>query len=424
MNTILWIVRKDLWRFLADRNGALMTVLTPVFLGMLLGVLFSQSGGSSPLEMVIVNQSSGPRITAFVSALEADPAFKVRSAPLAEARAELKSGDTAIALVLPKGTDAALTLENLFGTGDKAKITLLADPSRSIESEMAAGLITRHLMETVSKSFGDPTELGKMFGTLKGGSYRLGPAWNAFFDQGEKLAAAVLSTGAETGETGESGGMQLPVELELQSVLAGGQNREYNPYAHNFAGMLCMFLMFWGQRSATQLFDERGEGALTRVRLTGASSTALLVGTGVSTAIVALVISAIIYLVAIGLFGVEVRGSWLGLGGVLLAESVFIGGFTLFLVGMARSRAQIENLGVFAILVMSFVGGATIPAFIFPEWIQQISAFVPAHWTTEGLAAMTWRGLPLSAALAPIALLTGLGVVLGAVGIRRFRWRS
>jgi hypothetical protein len=42
----------------------------------------------------------------------------------------------------------------------------------------------------------------------------------------------------------------------------------------------------------------------------------------------------------------------------------------------------------------------------------------------DGLDGMTWRGLGLSAALAPIAVLLLFTLLFGVVAVMRFRWRT
>jgi len=65
-----------------------------------------------------------------------------------------------------------------------------------------------------------------------------------------------------------------------------------------------------------------------------------------------------------------------------------------------------------------------VPSFVFPQWLQQASLLVPTHWAVEGLEAMTWRGLPFSAALAPTAAMLGFTAVFSAIALWRFDWEE
>jgi len=90
--------------------------------------------------------------------------------------------------------------------------------------------------------------------------------------------------------------------------------------------------------------------------------------------------------------------------------------------GLARTEQQLRSLGVLVNLVLSFLGGAWMPSFLMPGWMQSVSLFLPTHWVTEGLAAMTWRALPMEAGLYPASIVAAFGLVFGLIGLRTFRW--
>jgi ABC-2 type transport system permease protein len=74
--------------------------------------------------------------------------------------------------------------------------------------------------------------------------------------------------------------------------------------------------------------------------------------------------------------------------------------------------------------MMVMLGGAWVPAFIFPAWLQQVTLLVPVRWAVDGLDAMTWRGLSLRSALLPTLVLLGCAALFGAVAAARFRWEE
>jgi len=49
---------------------------------------------------------------------------------------------------------------------------------------------------------------------------------------------------------------------------------------------------------------------------------------------------------------------------------------------------------------------------------------MPTRWAIDGLEAMTWRGLGLSAAVAPVAVLLLFSLLFGALAVARFRWEA
>jgi ABC-2 type transport system permease protein len=70
------------------------------------------------------------------------------------------------------------------------------------------------------------------------------------------------------------------------------------------------------------------------------------------------------------------------------------------------------------------LGGSWVPTFIFPQWLQTMTVVVPTRWAMDGLDAMTWRGLALSAAVAPIAVLLFFSLLFGVLAVTRFRWEA
>jgi ABC-2 type transport system permease protein len=70
------------------------------------------------------------------------------------------------------------------------------------------------------------------------------------------------------------------------------------------------------------------------------------------------------------------------------------------------------------------IGGAWVPSFVFPSWLQRASLAAPTRWAIDGLDAVTWRGLGINAAVAPLLVLGGSAAVCLAVAIWRFRWED
>jgi ABC-2 type transport system permease protein len=49
---------------------------------------------------------------------------------------------------------------------------------------------------------------------------------------------------------------------------------------------------------------------------------------------------------------------------------------------------------------------------------------VPTYWAVEGLDAMSWRGLPLQAALAPMGAMLAFTAIFSALALWRFDWEE
>ena len=94
-------------------------------------------------------------------------------------------------------------------------------------------------------------------------------------------------------------------------------------------------------------------------------------------------------------FGVRIQGSVLGFLGISLACAVMASTFGLLVAALGNSPATARGVTTLAVLMMVMLGGAWVPTFVFPAWLQQFTLIVPVRWAVDGLDAMTWRGIGL-----------------------------
>jgi ABC-2 type transport system permease protein len=374
MSSLGWLVRKEFARFRSDRSGAVLTVVSPVALSVLLSVIVSATLTERAVGVLVVDEAQDARSRALVTRLAADPLLSVEVVGAQEARARVDRGEAAAALVLPPDTAQGLEVGALWRP--PLEVALWYDPAQTLSLRQVRGAV-----------------------------------------QGQWMRALLEDPTLRVGARGEP---SLP--LRLVEVPANAQG-EFNAYAHCFAGMLCMFLLLMGQDMACHTLGERHSGTLARVRLARVAGWEALGAVAVSTALIALLISALVYGVGMVAFGVRVEGSWVGFGAVLVGQAWFVGGVALALSALARTERQLVSVGTLSILLMSFVGGAWMPSFLMPGWAQATAKALPLHWAMEGLAAMTWRGLGAWEGLKWAARLGAFGCALGALGVWRFRWR-
>jgi ABC-2 type transport system permease protein len=143
-----------------------------------------------------------------------------------------------------------------------------------------------------------------------------------------------------------------------------------------------------------------------------------------ATTLISLFQFTLIYLAAALVFGVRIEGSWLGFIGVGIAFCLLNAAFGLMLATLGRSAATTRGFASMATLLLVMIGGAWVPAFVFPRWLQNASLYVPTRWAVDGLDGATWRGLPFNSAVLPIAVLVASAAACLAVAIWRFRWEE
>ena len=236
---------------------------------------------------------------------------------------------------------------------------------------------------------------------------------------GESLGGG--SAGAASGPSASTFSLPFttqPVESTART------DAPYNGYAHSFAGMGVQFILFMGIEVGVGVLLARRLGLWKRLRAAPLSRGLLLGSHIASGAITALVLLAIIYAAAIAIFHVRIDGSVAGFVGIAIAFALLTSSFGLLIAAIGKTPEATRGLAIFATLVMVMLGGAWVPSFVFPPWLQTASLIVPTRWAVDGLDAMTWRGLGFDAAIAPIVVLLAFSALFAAVAIWRFDWEE
>ncbi|MFS8081907.1 MAG: ABC transporter permease [Ginsengibacter sp.] len=435
---IMALVRNDLRIHFAERRGVLVNIAAAVFIAGFMGFLFGGSGkdqetGKIPVAIVIEDDSDVAR--AIGAALAADKMIEGKMTTVAEARELVRTGKAQAGLVLPKGFGESAA-SAFFRGRNKPQIELFYDPSQSIVQSVIEGLLAEYVMQEVSKAmFGGA--LGQKvvqdsLDDLRRSTAAETPARKELTDlleSVEKLNARQQADAggsrnpAEAGQGGIQGGLSIPYTIHAEA-LTSGTRVKYNGYAHSFAGMTVQFILFSGIETGVLLLLLRERGLWARLRTAPISRVDLLVARALATVVIGMFMLAAIYLVAIAAFGVRIEGSFPGFIGIAIAFCLLNACFGLLLAAIGRTPAASRGLAIMVTLVLVMIGGAWVPAFIFPGWLQQVSLFVPTRWAVDGLDAVTWRGLGFDAAVGPIAVLLLWATVCGAIALWRFRWKS
>jgi ABC-2 type transport system permease protein len=372
------LVRKDLTLYFSNRRALIMSIVAPIVIAAFFGSLFGRDDDKpSRIPIAFVDRDASPLSQAIAASLQADTTFDVKLLDEPAAIALAREGKVRAAVVLPSGFGDAAP-RALLGGGARPQIAVHFDPSQGTVMPLVRGLLTQHVMKAVGDSLG------------AGG-------------------------GAST--------FSLPFTLEAQASTAAPKV-PYNSYAHSFAGMGVQFILFMGIEVGVGVLLARRMGLWKRLRAAPLSRSLLLGSHIVSGALTALILLAIIYAAAIALFHVRIDGSVIGFVGVAVSFALLTSSFGLLIAAIGKTPEATRGLAIFATLVMVMLGGAWVPSFIFPPWLQTASLVVPTRWAVDGLDAMTWRGLGFSAAIAPITVLLGFSALFAAIAIWRFDWEE
>jgi len=425
---LLAMVRKDLQLFFSDRRSVIVSFVVPIAIGSFFGSVFGGGGQREParLAVAIVDQDQSAISKAVLAGAQTDENLKVTTPAEDQARDLVRRGDAVVAVVIPKGFgDAAGNA--FFGNGEKPALTLLHDPSRGMELAMVRGILTQHVMEAVSKEmFGGDQGRQLLEKTLPQVESSAMPA-----DQKRQLLE-LLGSVQKYYKQAPAAGIQAPAERRgitmpytvTEEAMTAGSDIKYNGYAHSFAGMAIQFLLFAMANMGVEMLLERQRGLWKRLRSAPVSKTTLLAGKAVSGTILSLLILFVSFGFAMIVFAVRIEGSVLGFLGVSIACAMMAATFGLLVAALGNSPATARGLTTLAVLMMVMLGGAWVPTFIFPAWLQRATVVVPVRWAVDGLDAMTWRGIGLSGAVMPFVVLIGFAAAFWTIAASRFRWEG
>jgi ABC-2 type transport system permease protein len=423
------IVRKDVLTFFSDRRAVIMGFVAPVAIASFFGFVFSggedREAARAPIRVIDDDKSAVS--VAIARGLAGDKSLAVAGGTVDEAREAVRKGKVTVAIVVPRGFGDAAG-QAFFGGGEKPSLDLLYDPSHSAELAMVRGILTQHVMQAVSaEMFGG--DQGRRL-TQRSLQQLQGPG--APMDPDRKALAEMLSSVNRYYERPPASpvvgaspdpvrGLTIPYGVREQAVTAQA-GVAYDGFAHAFAGMGVQFLLFACIDLAIGMLTERQLGLWKRLRAAPISRLVLLAAKAVSGATIALLSLGVTFAFGMAVWGIRVAGSWPGFLGVCVATALMASCFGLLIAALGRTPQATRGVAILAVLLMVMLGGAWVPSFVFPAWLQKATLVVPARWAVDGLDATTWRGADFMGALPAIAVLLGFAAAFGALAVARFRW--
>ena len=387
MTAFLALVHTDLLLYLRNRRALLMSLAAPILIGAFFGSLFNQREPQVQQVPVAVVDLDGSALSAQVlAALRADAALKLRTPDAATALDSVRRGSLRAVVTVPAGFGNQ-AMAALQGQADKPQLALAHDPSQNVVLPLLRGLLAQHVGQAVAQS---------AFGGAADGS---GPRRSPDF--------------------------AMPFTLqETSAVVQKHAGDGYDSDAHAFAGMGVQFVLLMAVDTGIALLLMRRTGLWQRLRAAPLSRLQLLGSRVASGALTGLGVFVVVFAVAIAVFGVRVQGSAIGLLAVMAATALCSATLGLMVAALGRSPEATRGLAILVTLLLVMLGGAWVPSFLFPPWLQAAAAWTPTHWAVQGMDAMTWRALPLADAALPVAVLLGFAALFGAVALWRFPWND
>ena len=167
-------------------------------------------------------------------------------------------------------------------------------------------------------------------------------------------------------------------------------------------------------------FREHAWGTWDRLRASPATASDLVLGKLVPVYAFALLQTAWLFSVGVVAFGLRIRGSVAALalvGTAAAAAHVAIG---LLLVAVARTVQQVNALANLGTVLLAGVGGALVPRYLLPAWVQAVGPATPTYWAMRGYRSVILDGRGLAHVALPAGMLVAFAAGALLLALARF----
>jgi ABC-2 type transport system permease protein len=205
----------------------------------------------------------------------------------------------------------------------------------------------------------------------------------------------------------------------------------YNPQLRStlflVPGLIAYIVMITSVLStALSIVREKERGTMEQVRMAPLDSASFVIGKTIPYFVIAMLSAFAILLVAMALFGLPMRGSWLLLLGTISLYLVGALGLGLLVSSVAETQQVAFQLGALAsILPTLMLSGFIFPIASMPPFLQGLTYAVPARYFLIALRGIVLKGVGVSVVwpqLVSLGLYSTFVLFMASMRLRR-QWR-
>jgi ABC-2 type transport system permease protein len=185
-------------------------------------------------------------------------------------------------------------------------------------------------------------------------------------------------------------------------------------------GTTVMFAFFLVGNVGFAFFREHGWQTWERLRASEARPLEVMAGKAAVPLFTAAIQLAVLFGLGALIFGLDVRGSVLGLVLVAAALAVCLVALGYALTALCRTIMQVNALSNLGALLFAGLGGALTPLSTLPGWARSVAPAVPSYWAMRGFRSVILDGGGVGTVLLPCAVLLAFAAGFGLVAARRF----
>jgi len=212
---------------------------------------------------------------------------------------------------------------------------------------------------------------------------------------------------------------EKPFTVKTISTATESQRR----FDYTFAGLLGFSIISLGIFGPTNVFPQlKKQGVLRRFHTTTLKVWQYFTANVIAQAGIGLLSVALLFVTAMVVFNLNMNGDYLSLITFIILSISVLFGVGLAIGGWAKNENQAAPLANLVTFPMIFLSGTFFPRFLMPEWLQNISYFLPLTPVIDGARLIITEGQTLFAIGPQVGLLLAWGVVVYFIAFRVFRW--
>jgi ABC-2 type transport system permease protein len=390
-----WIAWKDLLEFSRSKLRLVMLVLMPLFMMVMVGFIFPSGTTISNQPVALSNQDLGVTVPMpptyvnttlymgqdFVTGLQAinnrtgmmvlspSPGYE-------DIKSRIQDG------TLSGGIIIAPDFSRCLMEGEQGNVTIVTDQSNPQLSAMMEGV----LGQTIAA-------MGKQWA-----AYNL----NVTYDIAISKAAAVIQ----------------PYNVVFTGIVPGNPNY-FQFVAPGIISMVVMMSLMTGLPHAISY--EKDMGTLDGMLVAPTNRLSIILGKVLAQTVRGVVQAAIIFALAVLLFGVVVYGNLLLVAGLILLSVFSFVGLGILITSFTDKEETATMVMMTLMFPMMFLSGVFFPIQQMPWFMQDVAQVLPLTYATTALRKVMVLGADVSAVWTEILILFAFGAVLLAVAVPMFR---
>lgn len=362
--TIFIFTKLSTKRFFRDRLALFFTIVFPLIFLFIFGGLNSGDNSDISFNVGVINNSETQFAKDYISRIEGSSFFEINNeiSTFDQAREKMNRGELDATIILPES----------FGDTDGKPYPSGELQLRYTQNNQSAGQTIATVLEGQLKEIN-----------------------SAFVESDTPFTV----TAEETNERGLSS------------------------FDYAFAGLLGFAIVGLGIFGPVNVFPElKKQGILRRLHTTPLKVWQYFTANALSQSLIGLLTTLIMFAVAIIVFDLSVIGNVFELTLFVILSIISILAIGLAIGGWASNERQAAPLANIIVFPMIFLSGTFFPRFLMPEWLQQVSAFLPLTPVIDGVRLIATEGKHLVEIAPQVGLIVAWTIIIYIIAFRVFRW--